>query len=134
MQGERAVRDRRVMFLLNPPAHESDRPTLTGTLDVRDARHMVLTIRRPDGREVVHGISGDTAWMSKAKGLALKARTEAELVKIEKDLAGLEGRLSDPNFAVRAPEAVVAKARAQHDGDVHVQRLLHWRHAGRRAG
>lgn len=68
MQGERAARDRRVMFLLNPPAHESERPTLTGTLDVRDARHMVLTIRRPDGREVVHGISGDTAWRIDASG------------------------------------------------------------------
>ena len=61
-QGERAPRDRRVMFLLNPPDFASDRPTLTGTLDVRDERHMVLTLRLPEGGEETHGIDGDRAW------------------------------------------------------------------------
>jgi valyl-tRNA synthetase len=37
------------------------------------------------------------------------ARIQSELVKVEKDLAGLTTRLSDPNFAARAPEAVVSK-------------------------
>jgi len=44
---------------------------------------------------------------------AEKQRIEAELVKIEKDLAGLNTRLSDPSFAERAPAAVVEKAKAQ---------------------
>jgi valyl-tRNA synthetase len=41
------------------------------------------------------------------------ARIQSDLAKVEKDLAGLTTRLSDPNFAARAPEAVVSKARAQ---------------------
>ncbi len=41
------------------------------------------------------------------------ARIQSDLAKIEKDLAGLTVRLNDPNFAVRAPEAVVSKARTQ---------------------
>ncbi len=46
--------------------------------------------------------------------LAEKKRIESELVKLEKDLAGLNARLSAPDFAQRAPEAAVAKTRAQH--------------------
>jgi valyl-tRNA synthetase len=41
------------------------------------------------------------------------ARIKNELAKADKDLAGLATRLSDPNFASRAPEAVVNKARQQ---------------------
>jgi valyl-tRNA synthetase len=43
-----------------------------------------------------------------------KRRIESELVKLEKDLTGLDTRLTDPSFAQRAPEAVVSKARTQH--------------------
>jgi valyl-tRNA synthetase len=46
---------------------------------------------------------------------AEKARIEKDLEKIAKDLNGLTTRLSDPNFAARAPEAVLAKTRAQAD-------------------
>lgn len=67
-QGERAIRDRRVMFILHPPTVDAGRPSLTGTLDVRDARHMVLTLRRPDGSEVVHGLDGDRAWCVEPSG------------------------------------------------------------------
>lgn len=41
------------------------------------------------------------------------ARLKNELAKAEKDLAGIAGRLSDPNFAARAPEAIVAKTKQQ---------------------
>jgi valyl-tRNA synthetase len=44
---------------------------------------------------------------------AERKRLSGELAKIDKDLAGLAGRLSDPTFAEKAPEAVVAKARGQ---------------------
>ncbi|MBB6052863.1 valine--tRNA ligase [Armatimonas rosea] len=44
---------------------------------------------------------------------AEKGRIEGELLKIEKDLEGLNKRLSDPSFAERAPEAVVTKTRTQ---------------------
>ncbi|GAB4462673.1 MAG: valine--tRNA ligase [Armatimonadaceae bacterium] len=40
-------------------------------------------------------------------------RLQNELAKAEKDLSGLTARLSDPNFAERAPEAVVSKTRQQ---------------------
>lgn len=62
VQRERAGNDRRVMFVLHPPQVHANRPPLTGTLDVRDARHMVLTLRMPDGREEVRGVNGDAAW------------------------------------------------------------------------
>jgi valyl-tRNA synthetase len=42
-----------------------------------------------------------------------KARIEKEIAKVDKDLAGLESRLSSPAFAASAPEAIVAKARGQ---------------------
>jgi len=42
------------------------------------------------------------------------ARIEAELVKLAKEIEGIEARLGDPRFAERAPEAVVAKTRGQH--------------------
>ena len=41
------------------------------------------------------------------------ARLEKEITKLEKGLAGLEGRLSNPNFTERAKPEVVAKAREQ---------------------
>ena len=44
---------------------------------------------------------------------AEKGRIEKELAKIEKDLAGLMGRLENPAFVDSAPEAVVTKARQQ---------------------
>ena len=46
---------------------------------------------------------------------AEKVRIEKELEKISKEREGIETRLADPNFAVRAPEAVVTKTRAQRD-------------------
>ena len=45
--------------------------------------------------------------------LEQRSRIIADLAKIDKDLAGLAVRLDDPNFASRAPEAVVNKARQQ---------------------
>lgn len=44
---------------------------------------------------------------------AEKGRLENDLLKIEKDLEGLNKRLDDPSFAERAPEAVVVKTRSQ---------------------
>ncbi|MBD0274262.1 MAG: hypothetical protein ICV73_20315 [Acetobacteraceae bacterium] len=41
------------------------------------------------------------------------ARLMADIARVEKDLAGLTARLDAPNFAARAPQAVVEKTRAQ---------------------
>ncbi|MGC4046812.1 MAG: class I tRNA ligase family protein [Armatimonas sp.] len=50
---------------------------------------------------------------SAEENAAEKKRIESELVRLEKDLTGLNTRLGDPSFAERAPEAVVNKARTQ---------------------
>ncbi|MCB1330999.1 MAG: hypothetical protein KDK28_16840, partial [Maritimibacter sp.] len=39
-----------------------------------------------------------------------KARLEKSLAKLDKEIAGLNGRLKNPNFAANAPEEVVAEA------------------------
>jgi len=43
---------------------------------------------------------------------ALRTRLERDLAKAEKELAGLQARLANPNFADKAPAAVVAECRA----------------------
>jgi len=42
---------------------------------------------------------------------AERARTTEEIARVEKSVAGLRGRLSNPGFTAKAPEAVVAKER-----------------------
>lgn len=43
---------------------------------------------------------------------ALRGRLAKDLAKAEKEIAGLSGRLANPNFASKAPAAVVAECRA----------------------
>jgi len=43
---------------------------------------------------------------------ALKERLQKDLVKVEKEIAGLQGRLANPNFAGKAPPEVVAECQA----------------------
>jgi valyl-tRNA synthetase len=43
------------------------------------------------------------------------ARIEKNIARVEKDVASLQGRLSNPKFVDSAPEAVVAKVRADLD-------------------
>ena len=43
---------------------------------------------------------------------ALRARLEKDLLKIEKEITGLTGRLANPNFAGKAPPEVVAECQA----------------------
>jgi hypothetical protein len=54
--------DRRAMFVVSPPTVHQDRPPISGTIDVRDSSHMVLTLRTPDGREEIFGRDGDRCW------------------------------------------------------------------------
>jgi len=42
---------------------------------------------------------------------AERARTTEEIARVEKSVAGLRGRLGNPGFTAKAPEAVVAKER-----------------------
>jgi len=43
---------------------------------------------------------------------ALRLRLEKDLAKAEKEIAGLAGRLANPNFAGKAPPEVVAECQA----------------------
>jgi valyl-tRNA synthetase len=43
---------------------------------------------------------------------ALRERLQKDLAKIEKEIAGLAGRLANPNFAGKAPPEVVAECQA----------------------
>ena len=42
-----------------------------------------------------------------------RERLKKEIEKAEKEIAGIEGRLNNPNFVARAPAEVVAKDRAR---------------------
>ncbi|MCA1599366.1 MAG: hypothetical protein LC769_10220 [Chloroflexi bacterium] len=42
---------------------------------------------------------------------AERARATEEIARVEKSIAGLRGRLGNPGFTAKAPEAVVSKER-----------------------
>jgi len=62
------------------------------------------------------GVSGELQVLLPIEGLvdldALKARLEKDIAKAEKEIKGLSGRLANPNFADKAPPAVVAECQA----------------------
>ena len=69
----------------------------------------------PAGRALA-GVSGELQVLLPIDGLvdleALKGRLSKDLSKAEKEIAGLQKRLDNPNFADKAPAAVVAECRA----------------------
>ena len=68
VNAEQKQRDRRVLFQLIPPKDRADGPDLIGTLDIRDAKHLVVTIRQPDGTIEVRGRNGEHYWMIDREG------------------------------------------------------------------
>jgi valyl-tRNA synthetase len=62
------------------------------------------------------GVSGELQVLLPIEGLvdleALQGRLEKDITKAEKEIKGLAGRLSNPNFADKAPAAVVAECKA----------------------
>lgn len=62
------------------------------------------------------GVCGELQVLLPIEGLvdldALKGRLQKDLVKAEKEIAGLAGRLANPNFAGKAPQEVVAECKA----------------------
>ena len=69
----------------------------------------------PAGRALA-GVSGELQVLLPIDGLvdldALKGRLSKDLAKAEKEIAGLQKRLDNPNFADKAPAQVVAECRA----------------------
>ena len=61
------------------------------------------------------GVSGELQVLLPIEGLvdleALQGRLEKDIAKAEKEIKGLAGRLSNPNFADKAPAAVVAECK-----------------------
>jgi valyl-tRNA synthetase len=61
-------------------------------------------------------VSGELQVLLPIEGLvdvdALKGRLEKDLAKADKEIAGLAGRLANPNFAGKAPPEVVAECKA----------------------
>jgi valyl-tRNA synthetase len=62
------------------------------------------------------GVSGELQVVLPLEGLvdldALRGRLQKDLAKAEKEIAGLSGRLANPNFAGKAPPEVVAECRS----------------------
>jgi valyl-tRNA synthetase len=62
------------------------------------------------------GVSGELQVLLPIEGLvdleALRARLDKDIAKAEKEIAGLTGRLANPNFAGKAPPEVVAECKA----------------------
>ena len=77
-----------------------------------------LRIGEPSGDGYLAPLAAGDAWVarpraSEAELAAERLRLEADLAKSAKELEAGEARLADPKFSERAPEPVVAKARAQ---------------------
>jgi valyl-tRNA synthetase len=129
----RLVRNLRAVAGLKPsqPApvrFVSGRPELRQLL--QEAAADITALTRADPLEVLDpaaaaanptaralaGVSGELQVLLPIEGLvdldALRGRLEKDIAKAEKEIQGLSGRLANPNFADKAPPAVVAECRA----------------------
>ncbi|MCX5940004.1 MAG: valine--tRNA ligase [Cyanobium sp. LacPavin_0818_WC50_MAG_67_9] len=84
------------------------------------------------GQRALAGVCGELQVLLPIEGLvdldALKSRLDKDLAKAEKEIAGLAGRLANPNFAGKAPPEVVAEcqtnlAEAQAQAELARRRL-----------
>jgi len=68
------------------------------------------------GQRMLAGVCGELQVLLPIEGLvdldALRGRLGKDLAKAEKEIAGLAGRLANPNFAGKAPPEVVAECQA----------------------
>ncbi len=69
---ETAAGDRRYSLVIEAPVRSPDRPPLQGWLDVRDSQQMLLRVTLPDGRCVLMGRDGDSAWQSDPDGVPVQ--------------------------------------------------------------
>ena len=129
----RVVRNLRAVAGLKPSQSApvrfiSGRPELAAVL--RQATADISALTRAERVEVLDpvgaaaapaeralaGVSGELQVLLPLEGLvdleALRGRLEKDIAKAEKEIAGLSGRLANPNFAGKAPPAVVAECRA----------------------
>lgn len=78
---EQADGERRYLLELVFPAHpgqgESSAPRATGTLDIRDQRHVRLDLRFEDGRTMTRAVDGAVAWTDGPDGTVLRVPNDA---------------------------------------------------------
>ncbi|MFM7362124.1 MAG: class I tRNA ligase family protein, partial [Cyanobium sp.] len=72
--------------------------------------------RSSGSQRALAGVCGELQVLLPLEGLvdldALRGRLEKDIAKADKEIAGLSGRLANPNFADKAPQEVVAECRA----------------------
>ena len=79
---------------------------------------MIVTEAPADGKHVPVGVAGAAFYVPASELLdgldpaKESARLAAEIAKLDKELAGVRGRLDNPRFVARALPEVVEKARA----------------------
>jgi valyl-tRNA synthetase len=146
----RVVRNLRAVAGLKPSQGApvrfiSGRPELAAVL--RQATADITALTRAERVEVLDpdaaaaapaaralaGVSGELQVLLPLEGLvdldALRGRLEKDIAKAEKEIAGLSGRLANPNFAGKAPPEVVAECKAnladaQAQADLARRRLM----------
>jgi hypothetical protein len=78
---EQSAGERRYLLQLGFPPHPgqgaASAPRATGTLDVRDQRHVRLDLRFSDGRTMTRAIDGDVAWTVSPEGEVMRVPTDA---------------------------------------------------------
>jgi valyl-tRNA synthetase len=126
----RVVRNLRAVAGLKP-AQPAPVQFLTGRGELaallREATADITTLTRAEsvavldgaaagGQRALAGVCGELQVLLPLDGLVdldgLRGRLHKDLAKAEKDITGLAGRLANPNFADKAPAAVVAECKA----------------------
>ena len=90
--------------------------TRAASVDVLDPAAAEASRTSSTPQPALAGVSGELQVLLPLEGLvdldALRGRLQKDLAKAEKEIAGLSGRLANPNFAGKAPPEVVAECRS----------------------
>ncbi len=115
--------------LLNEAIHDIKALTKANSVEVFHPDQL----KKQPSVKALAGVSGELEVVLPIEGLvdinALRSRLEKDLTKAQKEISTLSGRLSNPNFANKAPEAVVSECKlkladAQSQSELVRQRLL----------
>ncbi|MFM7264780.1 MAG: class I tRNA ligase family protein, partial [Cyanobium sp.] len=90
--------------------------TRAASVEVLDPASAEAAARTAGAPRALAAVSGELQVLLPIEGLvnldALRGRLQKDRAKAEKEIAGLAGRLANPNFAGKAPPEVVADCRA----------------------
>jgi len=122
-EAARAAMLTRKLSVIAVPENEAAGATLRAQLPAlvalaRLGNTMIVTEAPADGKHVPVGVAGAAFYVPASELLdgldpaKESARLAAEIAKLDKELAGVRGRLDNPRFVARALPEVVEKARA----------------------